>query len=198
MKIELRTVFLFLFLSQVISAQTILLSEDFETQTFPSGWSQNTNASDGGWILGTNTELESQYWSIAPNGNFIATNDDACDCDKSMDYLILPPLDLSSSTMVVLEFNNYFDGGSLLGGTEVATIEYSLDNGVNWSILEEIEGTNDESWNSQIIDLSSLSGNGNVLLAFHYFDDNNWLFGWAIDDVSSNPSYKNRGKLFLR
>ena len=56
--------------------------------------------------------------------------------------------------MVVLEFNNYFDGGYLLGGTEVATIEYSLDNGVNWSILEEIEGTNDESWNSQIIDLS--------------------------------------------
>ena len=183
MKIDLQFVLLFLFFSRVISAQTILLSEDFETQTFPSGWSQNTNASDGGWILGTNTELESQYWSIAPNGNFIATNDDACDCDKSMDYLILPPLDLSSSTMVVLEFNNYFDGGSLLGGTEVATIEYSLDNGVNWSILEEIEGTNDESWNSQIVDLSSLSGNGNVLLAFHYFDDNNWLFGWAIDDV---------------
>jgi polyhydroxybutyrate depolymerase len=183
MKIELQFVFLFLLISQFISAQTILLSEDFETQAFPSGWTQNTNASDGGWILGTSTELESQYWSITTHGNFIATNDDACDCDKSMDYLIMPPLDFSASTVIVLEFNNYFDGGFLSGGTEVATIEYSLDNGISWSILEEIEGTDDGSWDSQIIDLSSLSGNGNVLLAFHYFDDDNWLFGWAIDDV---------------
>jgi len=83
-------------ISQFTSAQTILLSEDFETQAFPSGWTQNTNASDGGWILGTSTELESQYWSITTHGNFIATNDDACDCDKSMDYLIMPLLDFSA------------------------------------------------------------------------------------------------------
>lgn len=183
MKIELQFVFSFLLISQFISAQTILLSEDFETQAFPSGWTQNTNASDGGWILGTSIELESQYWSITTHGNFIATNDDACDCDKSMDYLIMPSLDFSASTVIALEFNNYFDGGFHSGGTEVATIEYSLDNGISWSILEEIEGTDDGSWDSQIIDLSSLSGNGNVLLAFHYFDDDNWLFGWAIDDV---------------
>ena len=183
MKIELYLVISLFLVSQFISAQTILLSEDFEAQTFPASWSQNTNASDGGWILGTNTELESEYWSIAPHGNFIATNDDACDCDKSIDYLVMPPLDLSFSTIVALEFQNYFGGGSLFGGTEIATIEYSSDNGTSWSILEEIEGTDDGNWDSQIIDLSSLSGNENVLLAFHYFDDNNWLFGWAIDDV---------------
>ncbi|MFT4666953.1 MAG: polyhydroxybutyrate depolymerase [Polaribacter sp.] len=169
--------------SQFISAQTILLSEDFEDPIFPSLWDQATNATDGGWLLGTNTALESEFWSIAPHGNFIATNDDACDCDKSTDYLILPPLDLSASTVVALEFQNYFDGGSLFGGTEVATIEYSLDNGISWNILQEMEGTNDGNWDSQLIDLNSLSGNENVLLAFHYYDDNNWLFGWAIDDV---------------
>ena len=165
------------------SAQTILISEDFEAPEFPPNWIQQTNATDGGWILGTSSSLESEYWPIASHGNFIATNDDACDCDKTLDYLIMPPLDLTSSNSAVLQFENYFDGGSLFGGTEVATIEYSLDNGVSWSVLEEIEGTEDDNWDSQSIDLSSLAGNSEVLIAFHYYDDNNWLFGWGIDDV---------------
>jgi polyhydroxybutyrate depolymerase len=183
MKIVYYFLLLFLLVSQSILAQATLLSEDFENPNFPSDWSQNTNANDGGWILGINTALESEYWSIATHGNFIATNDDKCDCDKSMDYLILPSLDFSASTVVALQFQNYFDGGSLFGGTEVATIEYSLNNGSSWTILEEIEGTDDGNWDSQTIDLSSLAGNENVLLAFRYFDDDNWLFGWAIDDV---------------
>ena len=183
MKINSLLVLSFLFVSQFASAQNILLSEDFESPNFPSTWSQMTQANDGGWILGTNTELESEFWSIAAHGNFIATNDDTCDCDKSMDYLIMPPLDLSNSSVVVLQFQNYFDGGTLFGGTEVATIEYSLDNGSSWDILEEIEGTEDDNWDAQTIDLSSLAGNTDVLIAFHYYDDGEWLFGWAIDDV---------------
>lgn len=175
--------FSMLLFSPGLYSQTILLSENFESTEFPANWSQQTNASDGGWLLGESTSLESEYWSIAPHGNFIATNDDACDCDKAVDYLILPPLDLLSSSLVVLQFENYFDGGSLFGGTEVATIEYSLNNGASWTILEEIEGTEDDNWDSQSIDLSSLAGNEEVLIAFHYYDDNNWLFGWGIDDV---------------
>jgi len=166
-----------------LSAQTILISENFESPDFPQNWSQQTNATDGGWLLGVSTSLESEYWSIAPHGNFIATNDDACDCDKTEDYLVMPPLDLSASATVILQFENYFDGGSLDNGTEIATIEYSLNNGESWTILEEIEGTEDDNWDLQSIDLSSLTGNSEVLIAFHYYDDNNWLFGWGIDDV---------------
>lgn len=183
MMIKHLQIILILLFSSGLYSQTILLSENFESTEFPANWSQQTNASDGGWLLGESTSLESEYWSIAPHGNFIATNDDACDCDKAVDYLIMPPLDLLASSMVVLQFENYFDGGSLFGGTEVATIEYSLNDGTSWTILEEIEGTEDNSWDSQIIDLSSLAGNEEVLIAFHYYDDNNWLFGWGIDDV---------------
>ena len=163
--------------------QTILLEEDFEGLTFPLGWTQTTNSTDGGWLLGTNTLLQSQWWTIGAHGKFIATNDDECDCDKTVDYLIMPPLDFSSLTSVVLQFQSYFDAGSLNGGTEVATVEYSLDNGVSWNLLQTIVGTDDGAWDSQTISLNSLVGNPNVLLAFHYFDDNNWLFGWGIDDV---------------
>lgn len=164
-------------------AQTVLLSEDFQAGTLPVGWSQQTNATDGGWLLGNSTQLESQYWALAAHGNFIATNDDECDCDKSVDYLITPPLDLSTLTAAVLQFQNYFDGGSEFGGTEVATVEYSLNGGSTWTILETIVGTDDGAWDAQSISLNSLVGNSNVLLGFHYFDDFNWLFGWGIDDV---------------
>ena len=133
--------------------------------------------------MGTNTLLQSQWWSIGPHGKFIATNDDECDCDKTVDYLIMPTLDLSSLTSAVLQFQSYFDAGSLNGGTEVATLEYSMDNGVSWNLLQTIVGTDDGAWDAQTISLNSLVGNANVLLAFHYFDDNDWLFGWGIDDV---------------
>jgi hypothetical protein len=64
MKIVYYFLLLFLLVSQSILAQATLLSEDFENPNFPSDWSQNTNANDGGWILGINTALESEYWSI--------------------------------------------------------------------------------------------------------------------------------------
>ena len=78
--------------------QTILVDENFDGATFPIGWTQTSNATDGGWLMGNNSSLQSQWWSIAAHGSFIATNDDACDCDKTMDYLIMPPLDLMGKT----------------------------------------------------------------------------------------------------
>ena len=59
---------------------------------------------------------------MAPHGNIIGTNDDDCDCDKSMDYLIMPPVDLSASSLVALQFENYYDGGSFGGDIETATL----------------------------------------------------------------------------
>ena len=181
----MKTIFILsLFLASTnLFGQTILVDENFDVGTFPAGWTQTSNATDGGWLMGNNNSLHSQWWSIAAHGNFIATNDDACDCDKTLDYLIMPPLDLSAITSPVLQFESYFDAGSLSGGTEVATVEYSLDNGVTWNLLQTIVGTDDGAWDAQTVSLNSISGNANVLLAFHYFDDNNWLFGWGIDDV---------------
>ena len=99
-------------LSFTVHSQNILISEGFEGSTLPAGWTVSTNATDGGWIPGTSQTIESQWWSVAPHGNIIGTNDDDCDCDKSMDYLIMPPVDLSASSLVALQFENYYDGGS--------------------------------------------------------------------------------------
>lgn len=172
-----------LLISIITAGQNILISEDFLDGVLPVGWSQQSNASDGGWLLGNANQLESQYWDIANHGKIIATNDDACDCNKSMDYLILSPLDLSSSAAVTLSFDNFYDEGNLDGDFENAFIEYSLDNGVTWQILEEIFGSVEGQWDTRNVDLSSLTGNSNVLVAFRYDDDGGWLFGWALDNV---------------
>jgi polyhydroxybutyrate depolymerase len=164
-------------------SQNILISEDFEGANLPIGWAITTNATDGGWNIGTNQTLESQWWAIAPHGNIIGTNDDDCDCDKSMDYLIMPSLDLSSSATVALQFESYYDGGSFGGDTELATLEYSLDNGATWIVHAEITGTDDGAWDTQSFDLSGLVGNSNLLIGLHYNDTGGWMFGWAIDDV---------------
>lgn len=166
-----------------LSAQNILLSEDFESGDFPENWTQQTAASDGGWSVGTAMSLESEWWSIAPHGNIIGTNDDACDCDKSEDYLILPEMDLSAVENAILEFQGYYDGETFQGDTEMATVEYSLDGGDTWTVYETIEGSADGAWSVHSIGLGALIGNSSVLVAFRYNDDGGWMFGWAIDDV---------------
>ena len=182
---------LFYMIESYALSQNILISEDFENSSLPNEWSQHTLSDDGGWLNGNNDELQSDWWTIQPNGNFIATNDDACDCDKSKDYLILPLLDLTSVENAIMSFSTYFSGETFQGSTEFATVEYAFANGepleeLEWTVLEEINGNGDSDetvWNSETINLNTLVGNNNVLLAFRYNDGGGWMFGWAIDNV---------------
>ena len=162
------------------SAQTVLLLEDFENG-LPADWSQQTLATDGGWLPGTSGELESQWWPIAPHGQIVATNDDGCDCDKSEDYLITPALDLSDVEGAILAFSSYFDGGEYENDVEEAFIEYSLDGGDNWSVLHDMVGTEDGAWDFEVINLDALIGEAAVHIGFRYNDQGGWLFGWGVD-----------------
>src|SRR5688572_20784367 len=84
-----------------IPGQLILL-EDFEAG-LPDDWTQITYASDGGWVVGSPEDLSSPGLTFPPNGSpqFAATNDNACNCDKSQDYLITPVLDFTTLSEVV-------------------------------------------------------------------------------------------------
>ncbi|MEO7905567.1 MAG: choice-of-anchor J domain-containing protein [Saprospiraceae bacterium] len=169
------------FFSHILQSQ-IILKEDFESGTL-SGWSNQTNANDGGWKVGTPTGLSSQYWPIAANGsNYIAaTNDDGCNCDKSQDYLISPPLDFSNLSGVALQMDIFFGRGTYQSFTEQATVEISLD-GENWTILEELHGHG--GWDTHKINLSDYAGQDSVYVAFHYNDNGGWVFGFAIDNIT--------------
>ena len=168
-------------------SQNILVNETFDDPLIlPDGWGQQTLANDGGWSNGNNSSLQSEWWSIDSHGNFIATNDDACDCNKSEDYLITPPLNFTDLDNAILSFAGFFSGQAFEGSTDRATIEYSLNGGDSWIVLTEIAGNGNADntvWENHNVNLSELLTYNDVLLAFHYDDDGGWMFGWAIDDV---------------
>ena len=172
-----------------VFAQTILLEENFSSTSqsgLPVLWSQSTLSTDGGWLNGSSNQLQSQWWGIEPHGTFVATNDDACDCNKSEDYLITPPLNFGALDNAILSFASFFSGETFQGSTDMATIEYSLDGGDSWIVLTEIAGNGNSDntvWENHNVNLSEILSYNDVLLGFHYDDGGGWMFGWAIDDV---------------
>ena len=169
------------FIFQGIHAQ-IIFEEYFEDGTVPSGWAIQTNASDGGWKVGSSSSLSSSFFKISQNGSLgiAATNDDACNCNKTDEYFISPPIDLTNESNVLLKFDAYFIASNFQGKQEEATIEVSTD-GINWTILENLHGH--ASWDTHMINLSDYAGEATVYIGFRYDDDSGWLYGFAIDNV---------------
>ncbi len=160
----------------------ILFQEDFESGTVPAGWSVETAATDGGWQVGTPAAMSSDNFDIAGNGSsgIAATNDDGCNCNKSDEYFITPPIDLSDQTAVTLSFDAFYTDDSYQGNQEDATIEVSLD-GTNWVVMEDLHGHG--SWDRHTINLSGYAGEETVYVGFRYDDGGGWLYGFAIDNV---------------
>ncbi len=164
-----------------LNAQTVILSENFEAgTTLPTGWTQTTLATDGGWLIGTGTSLSSTYFTIPDHTQFIATNDDGCNCDKSDDFLMTPTLDLSTYTSVFLKFDAFFYSATYSGDTEIATIRYSTDDGVTWTDITTLQGT---AWGTLALDVSAAAGSSTAKIGFHYNDGSGWLYGWALDNI---------------
>ena len=168
----------------LINAQ-VLIDEDFESGALPMGWTQQTMATDGGFVIGTSAAVGSSSWTPADNGSIIAaSNDDGCNCDKSADRLITPPLDFTGLTDIKMLFDINFAGGTYGGITETAGLVASLDGGGAWNSVTTFTGDGDIDWSPASVDLSALAGATNVLLAFEYSDGGGWLFGVAVDNVS--------------
>jgi hypothetical protein len=172
-----------------INAQ--ILSEDFESTsasigTFPNGWT-TTNAQ---WTIndpttgtpgnsGSSTIIESIGSSIS-SGNCsnvyaIVDSDGLGNGNTQNTNLISPVMDLSNFTSVVLEFNHSFE----VWADPVARVESSIDSGLTWSVVHDF-GTNSK-YGHEIFNISSIAGNSNVQIRFHYEGDFDWW--WAIDDV---------------
>lgn len=163
-----------------LHAQTIF-SEDFEGGGLPAGWSQETSATDGGWIAGDAGDLSSSSFPITDHTTIIATNDDACDCDKSNDLLISPSIDISSISSPFLKYDVYYFEGTY-DATEDMTVEISTDGGSSWSVLSNL-GYETGDWRTKLVDLSAYAGSTDVNIGFRYNDGGGWLFGAALDNV---------------
>ena len=193
MKKILLTIMMAVFGSAMVFSQTVLVSEDFNAG-LPGDWTVTTNASDGGWVSGTSASIASQFWPVAdsPDGTtFMATNDDACNCDKSQDRLVMPALDLTAQTgALFLTFDLAFAQGTY-GATEALFIEVSYDGGTSWETVTEVTGEGSIEWRRAVYDVSMANGNASVNFAFRYNDGGGWLFGAAVDNVTLNVPVAN-------
>jgi thiol-disulfide isomerase/thioredoxin len=165
----------------VVQAQTFFINENFNAAGVPAGWTQQTAATDGGWKVGSNTQLQSQYWPIpAFQGNMIATNDDACNCNKANEFLITPAINLAGAGAALLSFDYFYNNGTYQGATENLSVRVSTDGGTTFTLVEVIAGVG--AWTNKLIDLSAYAGQ-TIHIGFRYDDGGGWLFGAALDNV---------------
>ena len=156
-----------------------LPTEDFEGALFPpTGWQSSSLGI--GWYASDNGS--SANW-IIPHGDgyYALSNDDDAGAanDGSSDYLITPLLYLSDCISYQIKFDYFFDGSN----GQSAFLEYSLDTGTTWILIDSLVSVSE--WTLDSVDLAFLSGPGSVpvLLSFHADDKGGWASGLAIDNV---------------
>ncbi|MCC6413672.1 MAG: Omp28-related outer membrane protein [Saprospiraceae bacterium] len=171
-------------LASSISAQAVW-EETFDGgNTLPAGWTQTTLASDGGWKVGIPSALSSSAFPIpASTGNVLGTNDDGCNCNKSVDQVMTPEIDLTAypDTALYLMFDIFYLNATYQGATESLSLLASTDGGTTWVTLTALQGAG--AWvKPRFFDISSFAGQS-VRFGFLYNDGGGWLYGAVIDNI---------------
>jgi hypothetical protein len=158
---------------------SILLNENFEGDSLPSGWIETSQGE--GWDTATVAQMG--FIRLPDHSRFMITNDGESTAGNTgcCDYLIMPELDLTGYPGYHLTFQSFYTGNY----AQKAIVEMSTDNGLTWYHLDTISPY--PAWKEIDIDLSSYSGAGglsSVRFAFHADDQGLQASGWAVDDVS--------------
>lgn len=168
-----------------LSQAQIFFTENFEgapgANGLPAGWTETGLSTDGIWNMGNATAASSAYVTVpaAIQGtNFAYTNDDACDCNKSADRMILPVQNFTGMAGVQMIFDVFLPG--VYGG--VGTVEVSTNGGGTWTSISTIATS--ASWsNDVIVSLSAYAGMTNVMISFKYNDMGGWADAMGVDEV---------------
>ena len=160
--------------------------EDFSavaTPSLPTGWATETVGTDSGFVTQGNSP--GNFYLMTPyDGNYVFSNDDICNCDKSEDYLTLPGyFDFTAGDIYSMSFfyelNDAYDG--------VAEMQTSIDGGSSWSTFESLAATSSIDgtwiWSSKTMSLASLNGNSDVRFRFLFNDEGSYAFGLALDNI---------------
>jgi hypothetical protein len=167
-----------------ISAQTVLIDQDFESGSLPMDWSLSQNENSVGWEFGDSGDLSSLYVAIPEHTSFAASNDDEHDDQTATmniateDRLITPSMDLSSVTTAILTFSTFNPEAYGSNGT----VEVSTDGGDNWSMVFDIP-ENADQWVEYNVNLEDYVGESEVWVAFRHNDNSAWASAVAVDDV---------------
>ena len=167
-----------------LSAQTTVLTEDFNTNVVPpAGWTtQNLNA---------NT-MFSEPWNSDGLGR--AWHGDGGSADGQAENLLVTPLfDLTGMTEAYVHMDietnyvGYMAHSNPSYGNGVTTLEASHDGGVTWMVLwtDDIDVLDEDVVLTRDIDISAHAGHTGMMLAIHFSGDwahEIWVDSFVIDD----------------
>ncbi len=161
-------------------AQTYYCNADFETGAIPTGWTQTTLATDGGWKFGNTTF--NQYIDPRPHTKYAMTDDWTCNCNKSSDRLITASMNIPAAVTVYMSFDYYWSG-YYNTGTETFGVYYSYDGGTTWTLFPN-QPAAVGGWTTVYYDVSAqMANHTSVMVSFLYSDGQDHLVGAALDNV---------------
>lgn len=155
-------------------AQQTALSEDFSgTQFPPAGWLQvNLGPNSNGWVRASGTQ---RAWHEDFTGS------------TTENYLVSPPMDLSTFTTAYLHFEGETGYATYLAnhpnsfGDGISNVEVTTDGGLNWNILwTDTAQINNETY-GPTLDLSAYAGQTNVQIGFYFYGT--YAQEWWVDNV---------------
>jgi Zn-dependent metalloprotease len=150
---------------------------DFEDASQYKGWRTSENKGSAGWIHGTYLDLRSPSFFLTEHTQFMASNDDICNCDASNDMLISPVFDLSNYKQAHLTFDGFGDGARLSDGY----VKVSTDGGNTWETVFKMYYIN--NWIEYHVDLTPYAGKSCVMIAFQHDDNGLFADGFAVDNI---------------
>ena len=158
-------------------------TEDFENG-FPACWDTTQNAGSVGFLHGDATSLSSALLTFPAHTNFMASNDNACNCDMSNDLLRTPQFDLTNYAGQSLELSFEYFNNQEYGS--YGTVWYSMNGGPLMFLDSMSETLTSGAWESMSLDVSATAGSDSVVFVFKHDDSGpgNWADGVAIDDVT--------------
>jgi uncharacterized protein (DUF2141 family) len=154
--------------------------ESAQTGVIPTSWSTSSNG-DAGFYTGiagnqANQANEKGYWPVPKHTVFAMTNDDVCNCDKSMDFLTSTRIDLRSIPEVYIGFEAFQNGAA----GQVAELQVS-ENGTDWTTLLTLKTSN--QWTDHETRLPSDYLTENFQFRFYYSDQGLYASGLAVDNI---------------
>ena len=168
-----------------IKAQ-IFFTETFEgtmgANGIPAGWEETGLSTDGIFSVGNAAAASSAYVAFPAaieGAQFAYTNDDACNCNKSVDRLILPAQNFTGMAGVSLIFDLYNDGA--YGGESTVEVSTTGNTGP-WTTVATLPESG--TWqDNYTVSLLAYAGLNNVTIAFRYNDNGAWAAALGIDEV---------------
>lgn len=178
--------------STAMAPKAVLFTENFESVTapaLPAGMSSSSNsgATTAGWYTGDAAVANAGgYWPVPAHTQFAMTNDDTNNDILCDELLILPELNFSGQSNMIISFDAFHDQGY---GSGDAIVKVSTDQGATWTDVFTLL-VDAANWQTVVVNLSAYDGNTSVTLGIWWNDGgdctaagDNWGTGLAIDNI---------------